>query len=122
MYFPVEGWFAAFALTFAVEAPIVALLLRGSGIAPARAVALALFANLVTHPLVWFVIPQLLDIGTPEYTTVAEGWAVLAETAFYRLAVGSMPVRRALLIAVVANAASWAAGHLAAAAMPSVFG
>jgi hypothetical protein len=122
MYFPVEGWFAAFALTFAVEAPIIALLLRGNGVTPARAIALALFANLATHPIVWFVIPQLLDIGTPEYTAVAEGWAVLAETALYWLAVSGLTVRRALVIALVANAASWAAGHLVAAAIPSVFG
>ena len=122
MYFPVEGWFAAFALTLAVEAPIIALLLRASGVAPARAVALALFANLVTHPIVWFVIPQLLDVGTPEYTAVAEGWALLAETAFYRLVIPDLSVRRALLIAAVANAASWAVGHLVAAAIPSVFG
>jgi hypothetical protein len=122
MYFPVQGWFAAFILTVAVEAPIVALLLARNGVGPARAVAWAMFANLATHPVVWFILPQLLDIGTPGYTAVAESWAVLAEAGLYWLAVADLGARRALLVAVSANAASWAAGHLVAAAMPSVFG
>ena len=122
MYFPIEGWFAAFVLTLAVEVPVVVLLLRRAGMPPARAFAWAVFANLSTHPVVWFVIPQLLDVGTPGYTAVAETWAVLAEATLYWLAVVDLGVRRSLLVAVVANAASWAAGHLVAAAIPSVFG
>jgi hypothetical protein len=89
MYFPVSGWFAAFVLTLAIEAPIVWLLLRRAEPDPLRIGLLIAFANLATHPAVWFIVPQLLLIGTLAYTVGAEIWAVAAEAVFYWAVVAS---------------------------------
>ena len=68
MYFPVSGWFAAFVLTLVVEAPIVAFLLRRLEPDLRRRRALIVFANLATDPVVWYVITELLTVGTLGYT------------------------------------------------------
>ena len=64
MYVPMSLWFTAFALTLAVEVPVVLFLVRRSAVASGRVVALVVFANLATHPVVWFVLTQLFVVGT----------------------------------------------------------
>ncbi len=100
MYFPVSGWFAAFVLTLVVEAPIVAFLLRRAEPDALRLGALIVFANLATHPVVWYVITQLLTVGTLGYTLVAEIWAIAAEAVFYVAAIRGIKARRAIAVAV----------------------
>jgi len=112
MYFPVSGWFAAFVLTLAVELPLVVFLLRRAEPNLVRLGTLVVFANLATHPAVWYVFTQLFLVGTPEYTLAAETWAVAAEAVFYWAAIRGLPVRRAIAVAFVANAASFLAGRL----------
>jgi hypothetical protein len=112
MFIPVEVWFRAFLLTALVEAPIVALLLRRWEPSWPRLVALVGFANLASHPAVWFVFSQLLDIGTPEYLFVVEGWAIACEALFYWVAVHGLPLRWAVVISLVANAVSFVVGQL----------
>lgn len=121
MFFPVSGWFAAFVLTLAVEVPIVAWLLRRVEPVLWRRVALAVFANLVTHPAVWYVFSQLVVPGTVEYTLVAEGWAIAAEAAFYAVVVRGLGLSRAVVVAVVANGASFAVGRIIEAVRPELF-
>ncbi len=121
MYFPVSGWFAAFVLTLAVEVPIVAWLLRRAEPDLARRVGLAVFANLATHPIVWYVVTQLLLVGSFEYTLVAEGWAVVAETVLYIVALRGLDPRRAVVVAVLANGASFAVGRIVGAIRPDLF-
>ena len=87
MFFPVEEWFPAFLLTLAVEIPVAVFLLRHADAALPRLVLLVVFANLATHPAVWFVFTQLFLVGTPEYVLAAEGWAFGAEALFYAVAV-----------------------------------
>lgn len=112
MFIPVEVWLRAFLLTVAVEAPIVALLLRRWEPSLGRLLALVFFANLASHPAVWFIFSQPLLIGTPEYLLVVETWAVACEALFYWVAFRGLPVRRAILASLVANAASFLVGQL----------
>lgn len=120
MYFPIDGWFAAFVLTVAVEVPIAVLLLRDAEPHRIRAGGLALVANLATHPIVWFVITQLFLVGTVAYVVAAELWAVAAEAVIYRLAIVDLSPLRAVLVALVANAASFAFGRLVVGLAPDL--
>jgi len=112
VFIPVEDWLRAFLLTIAVETPIVVALVRGFEPDALRIVILTIFANLATHLAVWYVFSQLFLVGSVGYTAAAEAWAVAAETLFYWAAVRGLPWRRALGIAVVANAASFVVGRL----------
>ncbi len=120
MFFPVDLWFKAFLLTLAVEVPLVAFLLRGYEPSRSRLVLLALFANLASHPAVWFIFTQLLLVGTPEYLVVAEGWAVAAEAVFYWAVFRGLSAPRAILVSLAANAASFLLGQLVTAAWPNL--
>jgi hypothetical protein len=108
-------WLIGIGLTLLLEAPFVLWLLRPTEQGLGRRWLLLLVANLVTHPLVWFFFPSL---PLPRLTTLllSEGWAIGAETVVYALLVTSLPQlrwdrwRRALLVSVVANGASWGVG------------
>jgi hypothetical protein len=121
MFFPASGWFAAFLVTVAIEIPIVVVLVRRVEPDAGRVAVLTLFANLATHPIVWFVITQLVLVGTLGYTVVAESWAVVAEAVFYRVAIRGLSSGQALLVAVVANGASFLAGLLIGTLWPGLF-
>ena len=121
MFFPVSAWFPAFVVTLAVELPIAAWLLRRAEPGLLRAGVLVFFANLATHPAVWYVVTQLFLVGTLEYTLAAEGWAVSAEAVFYAAAVRGLPVRRAIMVSVLANGASFVAGRAVGGLWPELF-
>ncbi len=122
MFFPASGWFAAFLLTLAVEVPIAAYLLRRAEPDRVRLVLLVVFANLATHPIVWYVVTQPFLVGSPEYLVVAESWAVTAEALFYWAAFRAAGPRRAAAVSLAANAASFVAGLVVGAIWPGVFG
>ena len=122
MFFPAEDWFRAFVLTLAVEVPIAAFLLRRAEPDRLRLVLLVVFANLATHPIVWYVWTQPFLVGTPEYLVVAESWAVAAEAVFYWAAFRGVRPLRALSVSIAANAASFIAGIVVGAIWPGVFG
>lgn len=117
MFIPVEEWFGAFLLTLAVEVPLLVVMLRRTQCGRLRLAALAVFANLGTHPAVWFVFTQLFLAGTVEYVVASELWAVAVEAVFYAVAVSATGWRRALAASVVTNAASFLAGHIALAVL-----
>jgi hypothetical protein len=121
VFFPVSSWFAAFVVTVAVEAPIVVLLLRGFERDLVRLGIFIVVANLATHLAVWYVITQLLLIGTLEYIAVAEIWAMAGEAILYWAAIGGLSIRRAVAVAVIANLASFMAGRLIGLVWPEVF-
>lgn len=122
MYMPASGWLAAFVLTVVVEVPVVAVLLRAFEPDLRRLALLVLFANLATHPIVWYVLSQPFLIGTPEYLVVAESWAVAAEALFYAVTVRGASPRRAIVAALGANAASFLAGQVVGWIWPWAFG
>lgn len=113
MTFWVVDWLRAFALTVAVELAVaMPLLARVETSRPRRAAFVAL-ANLATHPLVWFAFPGL-TFGPAARLACAELWALVAEAAIYRLVWPDARLRRAALVALAANAASFTAGQLVA--------
>jgi hypothetical protein len=99
MFFEASDWFIAFLLTLTIELPIVLLLLRRIEPDLARMGALVVFANLATHPIVWFVLTQPLLIGTPE-------------AVFYAVTLRGLGARRALGVSLAANAASFLVGQV----------
>jgi hypothetical protein len=121
VFFPADIWFRAFLLTLAVELPIVALLLRRFEPSWPRLLVLILFANLASHPAVWFVFTQLFLMGTWSYVIAAEGWAVGTEALFYWAAFRGVSARRAVAVSLVANAASFLVGRLSVAVWPDLF-
>jgi hypothetical protein len=122
VFFPADLWFRAFLLTVVVELPVAGYLLRDAAHDNLRLLLLVVFANLATHPVVWFVATQVLEYGTPSYTLGAEVWAVAAEAVFYWAAIRGLSARRALAASAAANAASFAVGLLVGIAVPGVLG
>lgn len=110
MFFPASAWFAAFALTVTVEIVVAVAFLRPAGSDLARVAALVLFANLATHPIVWYVLTQPFLPGTPEYLVVAESWAFATEALFYAITIAGLSRRRAAGLSLAANLASILAG------------
>jgi hypothetical protein len=108
---PTPGaWLTAFLLTFAVEAPVILVLTRGSETGVSRRLALVFFAQLATHPLVWFVFPYIVGLTGGTATLLSEIWACLAEAVFYALVLRGVTFTRALSLSALANGASVLAG------------
>lgn len=107
----VVAWMRAFALTIAAEMLVAGPLLRREEPGTPRRLGLIAFAQLASHPAVWFIFPELRL--APETTLVlSEGWAVLSETLFYALVFRGMPGQRAFGVAALANGASYGLGLL----------
>lgn len=121
MFFPIADWFPAFVVTLAIEAVIVTALLRGY-LDLVRLGVIIVFANLATHLAVWYVVTQLLTVNTPEYLVVAEVSATAAEALIFWAAIRGVSPGRALVVAVVANAASFGVGRFIGRMWPDVFG
>lgn len=121
MFIPADEWLRAFLLTLVVEIPVATYLLRRDEPSLPRAAALVVFANLVSHPLVWFAWSQVFLIGTVEYVLAAESWAVAVEAIFFAVAVRGLRPSRALLVSLFANGASFAVGRLIVQFFPEVF-
>lgn len=76
----ITAWAWAFGLTVALEAPVVTLILRGPVIWP-RALLIALGAQLITHPVLWFVAPRFEPYWA--WVTVMELAVFAVEAALY---------------------------------------
>lgn len=117
------AWLIAYAVTCAVEVPLVVWLTRrlgwwgapgaGRGDGPRLGEAVAVgWALQLTHPVLWLVDPEpWVGLLVAEGVIVAVEGAALAWWASRRLAV-SPPVGVALLVALVANASSLVVGLL----------
>jgi hypothetical protein len=104
------AWLIAFLLTVAVETPIVVALTRGHSVTAGRRALIALFAQLLTHPLVWFVFPRLVGLTGRSSLALSELWAWLGEAAFYAVVLPGLSPARALGVSALANAASLLVG------------
>lgn len=111
MYFPISDWLAAFLVTLAIEVPIVSWVLRRAQPDLLRLIVVIVFANLATHLGVWYVLTQLLLVGTPSYVAAAESWAIAAEAVIYWAAIRGLTAQRALAAAVAANVTSFLVGR-----------
>lgn len=113
MTFWVANWLRAFGLTLSIELPIAAWMLATVEPGMARRIGGVVIANLVTHPLVWFLFPGLA-LGWAARFAASEAWAFLAETAVYVIVWPSLRLRRAALVSLAANGASALAGLIVA--------
>jgi hypothetical protein len=111
------GQGAALVLTLVVECLVVVVLLRPSVIGMSRILAVAAAASLLTHPFAWRAAAALSPDGYAQGVAIIETVVVLVEAAVLRLL---LPVgaRRALVIATVANLASFTAGLALMAPVP----
>ncbi len=107
----VAQWVQAFLLSLVVEVPIVLGLTRAIPAPLWKRAAFAFFATLATHPIVWFVIPEL-GVRDPARLMLSEAWAFGAELVFYKLVFDGLTWARAALASVVANTASFGLGAL----------
>ncbi|MFT7625740.1 MAG: hypothetical protein ACI9WU_004931 [Myxococcota bacterium] len=108
-----ELWMVAFAWTLALEAPVYTLLLhRRLGVG--RALASGLLASCITHPLLWFVVPQFAPYNL--FLVVAESGVVVFETlivaASLRHFTGDPRWRLSFVASLVANVSSAVIGSL----------
>jgi hypothetical protein len=118
MFFPASDWILAFVLTVALEVPVVLFVLRRVEPDLLRLAVLVAFANLATHPVVWYVISQLFLVGTPAFVIVAETWAIAAEALFFLAAIRGLALRQAVIVALAANVVSFLAGRLIGVLLP----
>lgn len=105
-----ELWFHAFVVTLGVELVVAVPLLRKAEPSWIRRVGAVLFANLASHPLVWFVIPRF-GLGHISTDIVCEAWAIGLELVFYQF-VFRIGFVQALSVSALANGASLAVGLL----------
>lgn len=93
-------WLTAFALTQALEMPIYRW--------ASKSWRVAFFASAITHPVVWFIFPQLVvfSVPWPAVIALAETFAVVVEWAWLR----ANKVERALAWSLVANGFSFTTG------------
>lgn len=109
--FTLDQYWKYFLLTLAFEAPVYWLFLRKT--LSTQKILLAIVAlNLLSHPIVYFVFPELADqygVSFGEYVLIAELFAPLVEgLALWK--VFKIPARRAWMIALAANVFSWLVG------------
>ena len=112
VYMPSLTYGIALLLTVAVELPIVTLtLVRGYRLSLARAAVLDVAANLLTHPIVWFVLVPTLRplVGDVNATLTAEAVAWLVEGAAFWLVV-RRDALGLLLLSLLANLTSYLVG------------
>jgi hypothetical protein len=100
-------WLSAFVLTQLVEVPIYLLAQRRSARPlPARAIV-GFIASALTHPVVWFVFPEVLERLPWEWMVAcAELFAIVVEALWLR----ACGVPRPLFWSVIANGASFSTG------------
>jgi hypothetical protein len=107
------AWLRAFALTIAVEVPLVTWLMGGqSRLAWPNRACIIFAAQLMTHPLVWFVFPTIPGMSRMATLILSELWAWLAEAAFYALVDVAPTKLGAVGISALANGASLGLGFL----------
>jgi hypothetical protein len=101
-------------LTLIIECPVVFFIFRqvlARACPKWRPFALMVFANLSTHPAVWFIFPEL-PLGPRLSLGLSEGFAVGVEAFFYTLVFPGVSWKRATIASLAANALSFGVGLL----------
>ena len=98
------GWLVAFFFTQLFELPIY---WKATG-----SLRVAFFASAITHPIVWFVFPLLMEqgLGYAPMVVLAEAFAVFVEALWLRW--NGLPPARAFLWSLGANGLSVTCGFL----------
>ena len=106
----------AMALTFAIEAPVAALLAIWFARKPLLGAGAAIAGTTITHPILWAVYYSARTALGALTTPILEGVIIAAETLGYR-AIATPRWDEAAVLSLLANAASWGAGELIYATM-----
>lgn len=101
----------AMALTFAIEAPVAALMALWFARKPLLCAGAAVAGTTVTHPILWAVYYSTHAVLGALTTPILEGAIIAAEALGYR-AITTPRWDEAALFSLLANAASWGAGEL----------
>jgi len=114
----VLAWLAAFVFTQVVEMPIWTYALRTRTKPDERmelwaCIAVAFGASAFTHPIVWFVFPQIAPGSYWAQVAQCEAFAVLAEAAYMSF----LGLPSALAWSILANGASAGLGLLSRATL-----
>jgi hypothetical protein len=112
-----EAWIRAFVFTQVVEVPIYCFLLTGK--VPLRA-ARGFAATLITHPILWWVLPPVWRWSYWSYVVVGESFVTLTEAVWIwatapaadRTLAAWASRRSPLLVSLCANATSAGLGML----------
>jgi hypothetical protein len=103
-------WLKAFALTVCIEAGVGVPLLADADRRLWRRVAAVFFANLASHPAVWFVFPWL---GRHRSTLwMSEAWAVTIEAALFVTMFPEAKKLRLAGVSLLINGCSWGIGRV----------
>ena len=105
----IVDWLRAFGWTLVTELLVANALLRAVETRGVRRSMAIVFANLATHPAVWFIFPGA-TLGMNARIALSELFAVVVEVLIYRVVWPELSWRRALLTSVCANAASALSG------------
>jgi hypothetical protein len=105
-------WFRAFLMTVAIESPIVILLTAQSRTRWPKRLCLVVAAQLMTHPLVWYVFPAITGMSRYSTFVLSELFAWIAEAAFYALEDVAPTKLGAIGVSALANGASLGLGFL----------
>lgn len=100
-------WLVSFALTLAIELPLVRVLLGRTSLRPLLASTLG---TCLTHPLLWFVLPRFFT-SYLAFLVVGEVAVTLVEGLFL-WRIGKVPVRAAMTTSAIVNGASILAGGI----------
>ena len=101
----------AFGLTLAVESVTAVALAPAFQISRGRAALSAVAGSALTHPVLWYVFYKVYALLGDLTTPTLEALVFLAEAPFYRV-IAKAKWTEALLLSLLINAASWAAGEL----------
>jgi hypothetical protein len=99
----------ALAITLAVEGAVAGLAGPRFGASRRRAAGAAIGGSLVTHPFVWLGILEFYPQYGPATIPVFEAAAMAVEALGYRL-IATRRWQDAIILSVMANAASWGLG------------
>ena len=102
------GFLQAFLVTVFVEFLMICLLTYG--VRCPKALEAILICNAFSLPIVWFIIPILVRDNL-FYILSSETFAVLSESVILKVLL-RLPYSRALLVACIMNAASFAVGWI----------
>lgn len=101
-------WARAFLLTLGSELCVAPWLMPKDEPKPRR-VGAVVAANVLSHPAVWFVFPEL-GVGYTAMLVLAELWAFGSEVLVYRLVFPRLEWRQAIAASALANALSLVLG------------
>jgi hypothetical protein len=107
-----ESWQVSFLLTVLVEVPVVVVALGGTPTSIRSRAAVAVAAQLLTHPVVWFVFPRIGALSHGQALWASEVWAGLLEAVLFTRLLPGVPFAQAVGTSALANGLSLGLGIL----------